>query len=91
MFEGGWLHSPCIGYWGRGVGEEGGKVLDGIPGHLGKLGHHRGSEEKEEMLERRFWISIEIRMKDLDRRSATGGPWLVVISQNKREKCIWSV
>ena len=42
MFEGGWLHSPCIGYWGRGVGEGGGgEVLDEIPGHLGKLGHHR--------------------------------------------------
>ena len=45
------MHSPALDIGGRGYGrcvgeEEGENVLEGIPGHLGKLGHHRGSEEQ---------------------------------------------
>ena len=48
--EVGRVHSPLhwILGWGRGG------VLEGIPGHLGKLGHRRGSAEQDERWIRDF-------------------------------------
>ena len=45
------MHSPALD-----IGREGEKVVEGIPGHLGKLGHRRESAEQGEQWDELFGL-----------------------------------